>query len=230
MPNRNTYTLRPLSGNERSRLLDVEHPEDRDIILMAAQLCRIILRALELKGFRTLQKELGDISRLQKIADRESVIYRTGQLLMTLRWRLALWELSASGSVDLGFSTRVKTITWSIYFWFLFSKQQLPDENQDAIPKGTWSYYAETERTWEEFPQVATSEGFKTWLLGAHELIKNSLPSTATSLSTSEQFIRLPDFSDDAMFQESFSNYQLPMEPRKISYDDSETNMTWEFH
>ena len=229
MPNRQAYILLPLSDREQSRVLDIEDPGDRDLILMAAQLCRIILRALELRGFKTLQQELGNINRYKNMEERKSIVYRTGQLLGTLRWRLTWWQLSEKGSMSEEYSDRVKKITLALYHWFLFAKEQLSEEIQKTFPKGAPAYYAETEHTFDDFPQDGSLEGFQTWLLGAHSLIRNGLASSATAFAGPEQLIQMPSLSDDTTFQEPLSNWQLPMEPRKASYDDSETNLTWDF-
>ena len=232
MPNQNAYTIASLSIHERSRELDVLDSEDRELILMAAQLCRIVLRALEIRGFRDLQKELGDLTR-REIPDIESAILRTGRLLGTLRWRLAWWQLVDNGSAGLDFSARVKKITQVLYFWFLFAKRRLPEENQSLFPNGASSFYAETRRTWDDFPRDESPEGFQRWILGAHTLIKDARASAAVAVTSGEQPIQTPIerpiLPEDAAMQQPLPGWQLPVGPRKNSYYDPETNMTWEF-
>ena len=236
MPNQNAYAVISLSIHQRPRDLDVIDSEDRELILMAAQLCRIILRALEIRGFRDLQKELGDFTR-REIPDIESAVLRTGRLLGTLRWRLAWWQLVDNGSAGLDFSARVKKITQVLYFWFLFAKRRLPEENQSLFPNGAWSHYAETGRTWDDFPQEESFEGFRTWIFGAHSLIKNSRPLAAMAATSGEQpikqafqpMVEQSIVPKNPAMQQLLHGWQLPMGPRKNSYYDPETNMTWEF-
>jgi len=58
MPSRASYDIIPLDNNTPSRPLDPEDESDRQEIMIAAQMSRIICRKLELDGFKALQSQI----------------------------------------------------------------------------------------------------------------------------------------------------------------------------
>ena len=228
MPSHNTYTLLSLNAHELSRQMAADDPEDRQPIVLAAQLCRIIIRALEIKGFRDLQKELGDHTRFD-IPKIELTILRTGRLLGTLRWRLALWELVSKGFAGAAFSDRVRKITYVLYFWFLFAKRRLPEEKQSTSPKGDQSTYADVGVIWDDFPQNESPEGFQSWILGSHKQITDFYKLAPVAGLNASGLIEEPVLRQDAANQSSLPEWQMPLGPRKNSYYDPGSGLNYEF-
>lgn len=191
--------------------MGADDPRDRQSILMAAQLCRIITRALEIKGFRDLQKELGEFTRLDA-TDIEAALVRTGQLLGTLRWRLALWELMYKEDVEVALSNQVKKITHVLYSWFLFAKRRLPGEQQSNLLQGCWSTYIDVPTIWDDFPQDESSECFQKWLRTQHTQI--------------EAIYNLPQ---ETAGQASLPALQMPLAPPENAHYDSPSGPNFQF-
>lgn len=202
--------------------------KDKQFICMAAQLCRIITRALEIKGFRDLQKELGDFTRLDA-SDIKAALYRTGRILGTLRWRLALWELVRQGSPCAAFSDRVKKITHVLYFWFLFVKRRLPEEHQSDLPQGAWATYMEVGTIWDDFPQDESPDGFQRWIRGSHKLIEDTYVLSPMASMIPSGLTEEPVLRQDPAIAPPFPEWQMPMTPRKNSYFDPASGLNYEF-
>lgn len=205
--------------------MNADDPEDRQFILMAAQLCRLIIRALEIKGFRDLQKELGDFTRVGP-SDIEGTLVRTGRLLGTLRWRLVLWELSPQGFPGVTFMDRVKKITNVLYSWFLFAKRRLPEGYSSNSLQGSWSRYMDIGIIWDDFPYDESSEGFRTWLRGPRKQLKDvyslsQVPSMSAPGSIEKSILPAT--------QAPFSAWQMPLAPRKNYYYDPASGVNYEF-
>ena len=172
-------------------MLDVTSPEDKAIIVMAVQLCRIILRALELSAFKDLQKEVGEISKSRKPrTDTEKAATQLGRILLSLRWRLAWWQLVENGSngyidVHAAVITRTESLAQTLYFWYCAFQKKLQatvGETAYMPAEGQLSKYADVNPVWEEYPTTDTQEGFWEWIGKGPELIIASQQSIEVQL------------------------------------------------
>ena len=78
--------------------MDVENAEDRNAIIMAAQLSRIICRKLEVDAYSYLQQALNQWSALQP-CELLRFVHELGRVLLTLRWRVSWWTLLGDGGL-----------------------------------------------------------------------------------------------------------------------------------
>lgn len=177
MPSRASYDIVPLTEGASSRPMNVENSEDQTEILIAAQLSRIICRALEVAAFKYLHKELNRYTKGSKSNDQaEKFVRDLGQLLLTLRWRISWWEIFGDGSAIRDDSRdryidRVQTLTRVLYFYYCNAKKKLPPFLDPHSLKGVQSCYADAEPIFDEFPHEDSIEGFHNWMKHGQELI-----------------------------------------------------------
>ena len=177
MPSRASYDMVSLNEDGCSRPMNVESTEDRIEILIAAQLSRIICRALEVAAFKYLHKELNRFTKGSKSNDQaEEFVRDLGQLLLTLRWRISWWEILGDGltmqddSRD-RYIDRVRMLTKVLYFYYCNAKKKLPSWLDPQSLKGVQSCYADAEPIFDEFPHEDSIEGFQSWMTHGQELI-----------------------------------------------------------
>lgn len=177
MPSRASYDIVSLTEGVPSRPMDVENPEDKEEILIAAQLSRIVCRALEVAAFKYLQKELNNLTKGSKSNDgAEKFVRELGQLLLTLRWRISWWELLGDGSAIRDDSRdryvdRVRSLTRVLYFYYCNAKKKLPSWMDPQSLKGVQSCYADAEPIFDDFPHTDSIDGFHDWMMHGQELI-----------------------------------------------------------
>lgn len=177
MPSRAGFEIVSLCEDVSSRPMDVENEEDKAEILIAAQLSRIICRALEVSAFKFLQKELNNLTKGSKSNEgAEKFVRELGQLLVTLRWRICWWELLGDGSAIQDDSRdryveRVKKITRVLYFYYCNAKKKLPSWTDPQSLKGIQSRYADAEPIFDDFPHTDSIEGFHEWMTHGQDLI-----------------------------------------------------------
>lgn len=177
MPSRASYDIVSLSEGVSSRPMDIENPDDQAEILIAAQLSRIICRALEVAAFKFLQKELNNLTKGSKSNEgAENFVRELGQLLVTLRWRISWWELLGDGSAIRDDSRdryveRVKNLTRVLYFYYCSAKKKLPSWTEPQSLQGVQSCYADAEPIFDNFPHADSIEGFLDWMKHGQDLI-----------------------------------------------------------
>lgn len=180
MPSRASYEIVSLRGDVSSRPMDVENPEDEAEIRIAAQLSRIICRALEVAAFKYLQKELNNLTKGSKSSEcAERFVRELGQLLVTLRWRISWWELLGDGSAIRDDSRdryieRVNNITRVLYFYYCNAKKKLPSWTEQQSLTGVQSFYADAEPIFDDFPHADSIDGFHEWMTHGRELISEA--------------------------------------------------------
>lgn len=181
MPSRANYSYIPkpqryLPKDLPERKMDVENPDDRAHIILAAQLSRIVCRKLELDAYAHLQKTLNNISSM-KPEDSVKFVRELGLILLTLRWRVSWWTLLGDGGTapDIGkerFEYRVKELCRVLYFYYCSARNKIPSWTERKSLEGVWSTYADTSLPiWDDFPTTESVEGFKAWMMKGQELI-----------------------------------------------------------
>ena len=169
MPSRNTYYLLPPNTIQPARMLNVESGNEREIILFAISLSRIILRALELQLFQALQKELNELPKgSQSDADVALLLRQIGQILISLRWRMSWWTTfgacseheAHSGDLFIERATDLAQVLYS--YFFLIKKKSWSGANN--TPQSVLSNYPDADPIEESLPEDDTVEGFHKWL------------------------------------------------------------------
>lgn len=176
MPSRNSYFYLPLNGIY-SRPMDVNNEEDESAIRLAVHLCRIILRALEVNAFRTLQKEVNDLPK-NKFSDTEleALARNLVKILFSLRWRISWWAVVGTSShikddVKGRYTERVSMLTQTLYFWYFVVRKRVSPRVASAS-KGIWNLYADAAQTiLEEYPNDESIDGFHAWMALGHKSI-----------------------------------------------------------
>lgn len=172
-----------------AHVLDAEDQHDRGTILLAAQLCRTIFRALEMEAFETLQKSVNELTKGGK--SEEDIIILIGQLgriLVSLRWRVS-WCAVVGDSLDEGFTSRVKRLAQILYCYYFVARKKLsPLSGQ--LPSKIRSVYADVEPVHEELPLNDSCNGFHAWMQNGEAVVRatrvqqniaRSLPAAPTN-------------------------------------------------
>jgi hypothetical protein len=183
MPSRATYSYvyhrhdidsSSQSGEED---MNVEDKIDRDVIVMTAQLSRIVCRKLEVDAYSHLQRGLNGWSSLPP-NELIKFVRELGLILLTLRWRVSWWTLLGDGGVEddskgkQAFAYRVHSLCRVLYFYFCMLHRKLPAYCSKKDFHGKWSTYPDTGLpVFEEFPKEESIEGFKDWMLKGRQLI-----------------------------------------------------------
>jgi len=183
MPSRASYYYVPkpqryLQGNQPDRLMDVEDEEDRENIILAAQLSRIVCRMLEIDAYRQLQTTLNKFFSL-KPEETIKFVRELGKILLTLRWRVSWWTvLGGGGAPDAGkrqFEDRVNSLCRVLYFYYCSMRSKIPSWCDKRDLDGIWSSYADTRsQIFDKFPEQDSIEGFEAWMRKGRELIEEA--------------------------------------------------------
>ena len=187
MPSRNSYEILPYNTSMLGHALDIEDQKDRGTIIFAAQLCRIILRALEIEAFDALQKSVNELTKGGKSdEDIEISIDQLGRILISLRWRVSWWAVFGDGP-DEGFTSRVKRLTHILYcYYFVARKKTSPWSGH--LPSKIRSVYADFEPVYEDLPLTDSFDGFNAWMQNGQTVVQaakmqqtitRSLPATS---------------------------------------------------
>jgi hypothetical protein len=186
MPSRATfsYIWKRQTSPSGARLEETMHPEklDRENVILAAYLSRIIARKLEVEAYTELQRIL---NRGQATSDSEvlSLLHKLGRILNSLRWRVSWWStLGGGGSstqdkdAERGkerFEERVNGLCRVLYFYYCGLRRKLPIWTGAAGNlMGVRAKYADTEvEVFDNFPGLESIEGFELWMHEGKELI-----------------------------------------------------------
>ncbi|KMU77524.1 hypothetical protein CISG_06526 [Coccidioides immitis RMSCC 3703] len=180
MPSRASYYFAFHSDNIPDCLMNIEDPNDQIEILLAAQLSRIFCRKLEVDGYRALQcilnKNKWDDTPYDSFL---KFVLQLGRILVTLRWRVSWWELLGDGGLkpDINkkrYEDRVRNLCKVLYFYYTSVKLKLPSWMAPDQLDGVWSTYADANKVWDDFPSMATAEGYEAWMARGKELIKEA--------------------------------------------------------
>ena len=185
MPSRNSYEISPRNMSALGHALDVEDQQDRGTIIFATQLCRIILRALEIEAFDALQKSVNELTKGGKSdGDIEILIGQLSRILMSLRWRVSWWA-AVGDSPDERFTSRVKKLAQILYCYYFVARKKMSPWGGQA-PSKIRSVYADVEPVYEDLPLTDSLDGFHDWMQKGQSIIQaaKSQPNIARSLST----------------------------------------------
>ena len=172
MPSRNFYSLAPLNDKQPDQSLDIEDFQDAQVIRAIVHICRVVLRALEISALRDLQQRLNDMTRGRKTTEEiEGLMCETAQSLGSLRWRQAWWEKVETGYNSLDFTHRTNALAERLYFWYFTAKKRLTEARQNNLPQRQKAIYADVGEIWDDFPTQESHEGFRMWMLKAHQII-----------------------------------------------------------
>ncbi|KAK4692592.1 hypothetical protein P7C71_g4645, partial [Lecanoromycetidae sp. Uapishka_2] len=179
-PSRNTYLVLSLNSENPARPLDVEKAKDREFILFAIELSRIVLRALELQLFQTLQKELNELPKSTKSdVDITTLLKQLGGLLISLRWRMSWWAASGDCSTHPDHSTakpfleRATNLAHVLYCYFFVVKKK-SWSGSHSTQQTVLSSHPDANPVEEDLPEDDTLQGFHEWLSHGHDLIRGS--------------------------------------------------------
>lgn len=158
--------------------MDINNPEDRREILLAAQLSRIFCRMLEVEGFRKLERDFYNI-KWKQISQGTHLRFlkELGQIMLSLRWRVSWWKCLGDGGrqpdpSQQHYVDRVDLLCKILYVYYTSVLAKLPSWTTMDIPKGVWSRYADSKNAiWDDLPMDATDGGFQRWMARGRELI-----------------------------------------------------------
>lgn len=183
MPSRASYDFVPISEGDNDTTeqpMDVLNPEHQAEILLAAQLSRIFCRKLEVDGYRALQNTLNK-NKWDEVSYENFLKFLTqlGQIMLTLRWRVSWWELLGDGGAKPDaakerYEERVRSLCKILYFYYTSVKLKLPAWRTPDNLDGMWSNYADATSIWDDFPAIATVEGFEAWMARGKQLIREA--------------------------------------------------------
>lgn len=192
MPSRAAYSYVFLEDGAQEQPMDVTKPEDQKEILLAAQLSRIFCRMLEVEGFRKLERDFYNIKWKRISLDtHKQFLSELGDILLSLRWRVSWWKVLGDGGREPDpsqqhYVERVELLCRILYVYYTNVRAKLPSWSTAQIPDGTWSTYADVERSvWDDFPLDATENGFLQWMERGRALIAEAgVPSRVSTRIT----------------------------------------------
>ncbi|KAK5174249.1 uncharacterized protein LTR77_001329 [Saxophila tyrrhenica] len=177
MPSRASYSYVRRGQSSTEEDMDVEDSTDRAVVIMAAQLSRIVCRKLEVSAYSYLQKVLNEWSTLSA-SEVQKFVRELGLVLLTLRWRISWWTLLGDGgnTPDTkgkeAFAYRVHSLCRVLYFYYCMMRRKLPTWSSKKEFYGTWSTYPDTALpVFEEFPEEESLSGFEAWMRNGQRLI-----------------------------------------------------------
>lgn len=165
--------------------LDPNNEQHKQLIVVSAQLYRIIGRQLELQFYDYLKKALGSPSICRE------VVFDVGRAIISLRRRLTLWtqrwdknqswdhvpflpgiESYADKENDDGYSLwdgsivadRVKSLCLILYVYFCYMRRRLPAEQQKDLHIMEVRDPENERMVKERLPQYESITGFEDWL------------------------------------------------------------------
>ena len=163
MPSRNSYEVSPHNALVVGRALDVEDQQDQSTIVFAAQLSRIILRALEVEAFEALQKSVNELTKGGKSeTDIGILVKQLGRILVSLRWRTSWWVIFGD-SPDDSFTSRVTKLAQILHCYYFVARKKVSSWN-DQPPSKIRSFYADFEPIYEDLPVTDSLDGFYAWM------------------------------------------------------------------
>ena len=178
MPSRNAYDHLSIDGNRCSRPLDVYNRRDVQDILLAVQLNRIILRALEIEAYGALQRSINELPKQKDDAAIELLNDRLGRLLCSLRWRMAWWasfghQNTIAEDSWISFTDRVTTLTHVLYCYFFITKKKTTSLRSGAMEHAQSPYdYPSSSST--SLPNDDSLAGFNAWMQRGRDLLQQA--------------------------------------------------------
>ena len=179
MPSRNGYDHLPLDGTGYARPLNIYHEQDVKNLLFAAQITRVILRAVELEAYAGLQRSINELPKLKDDAAMKRLNDQLGRLLCSLRFRIAWWasfgyRFETPQESRMGLTERAKMLTHVLYCFFFITKKKLAPRDSSS-PDQNWSSYGHSEPSFTDLPNDDSAEGFASWMQSGQIQLQQSL-------------------------------------------------------
>lgn len=186
MPSRNSYHHLPLGGAEYARPLNIYNDQDVQSILFAVQINRIILRALELEAYGTLQRSVSDFSKLKDDAALKLLNGQLARLILSLRWRMAWWAsfghpFEHSQESRIALTERVRMLTHVLYCYFFITKKKLGSRD-NSLPHQARSLYGHSVPAMGDLPSDDSADGFNSWMQSGQVQLQQSRGINVPSL------------------------------------------------
>ncbi|KAL6721798.1 hypothetical protein ACLMJK_000903 [Lecanora helva] len=176
MPSRNSYSYLPLDGTSPHRMV-VDSEQAQTDTLLAIQLCRIVVRMLEVKAFKLLQRTINELPK-NKISqeDLDRLAQDLIEILFSLRWRLSWWKVfgDSSGYTDAPgnhFTERVTVLAQTLYFWYFVVKKRIPPKPLNGVYH---SYADTTQKVYDDYPHDESLDGCHQWLAHGRSLVETA--------------------------------------------------------
>lgn len=178
MPSRVSFSTVATNGTNTVTPMDIENSEQEGDIILAAQLSRIICRALETQAFDALQKALNKSTTFDSPEDAKQLLFELGCNLLQCRWRIAWWERSGDGGPydtisKQRYIKRLQELTKVLYFYFCSAKCKLPSWLTDTSGlQGIYSSYAGTNASFfDDFPHANSITAYEEWMNHGRRLV-----------------------------------------------------------
>ena len=178
MPSRVSFCMVPVHAEGFVKPIDIEDPDQEKDVFLAAQLSRIVCRALESRAFESLQRFLNEQNAYKKPEEAKKLIFQLGRVLLQFRWRIAWWELSGDSDNGVGdkisrqrYIHRLESLTKVLYFYYCSAKSKLPSYVAADGLQGTQSFYPGTAPFFDNFPHANTIPGFEAWMNQGKDLV-----------------------------------------------------------
>ena len=165
--------------------MDIEDPNQQEDVFLAAQLSRIVGRALENRAFGILQKKLNEPKIDKTPEEAKETVFQLGRTLLQFRWRIAWWEVSGHGGVNDTISKqryiqRLQQLAMVLYFYYCNAKSRLPYHVASQGLQGIKSLYPGAAPFLDDFPQENTIPGWEAWLEQGKKLVRKAQAERST--------------------------------------------------
>lgn len=185
MPSRVSFSMIPIHKEGFIKPIDIEDPNQEDDLFLAAQLSRIVCRALEIRTFDIIQKALNEQKIYKSPKEAKEFVFQLGLTLQAIRWRIAWWEVSGHGGVnDMSkqrYIQRLQRLSMILYFYYCSAKSKLPNYMAEHGLEGTQSLHPGAAAPFiEYFPHANTIPGWEDWMEQGKELVRRAQAERTT--------------------------------------------------
>jgi hypothetical protein len=187
MPSRVSFSMMPIHEEGFRRPMDIEDPNQEDEVFLAAQLSRIVCRALENRAFDVLQKTLIEPKTHKTPEEAKETVFQLGQTLVQFRWRIASWEIDGHGGVNdtidkQRYIQRLQRLTMTLYFFYCSAKSKLPYYVAAHGLQGVQSFHPGTfAPLFDDFPHENTIPGWEAWMEQGKESVRREQAERTTA-------------------------------------------------
>ena len=156
--------------------MKVEDEQEECDFPLAAQLCRIFFRALEIIAFKALQSRLNNLQKKTKFLDTEIdlLALQLRKLLSTLRYRISRWHvIGPDSSIDDDLREtsleRATMLTQSLYFWYFAVKKKLSSLRGSSPMRRYDGHTVDNDS-----PDDESLDGFHAWMVRGQSTLQRS--------------------------------------------------------
>ena len=185
MPSRASFSMVPTNGADSVKPMDIEDSDQEEDVFLAAQLSRVVCRALETQAFNSLQKALNKQEIYKSPEKAKRLIFQLGRILLQSRWRIAWLELAGDGGVNdetskQRYLQRLQRLTLVLYFYYCSAKSKLPSYVAADGLQGIQCSYPRTTPFFDNFPCENTISGFESWMKQGKDLVRRAQAERTT--------------------------------------------------